>query len=361
MNALSEWLELEIRRDGKVWRQTYRARRARRAARGDRHHRASTGTRVTFLPDPQIFATTEFSFDVLVAAPARAVVPERRARASSITRRAQRQEPRLPLRGRHRLLRRAPEPHASAAAPAADPHRGRAQFDAERQEVPVGIEIALQYNDGVQRERLLASPTTSTRSRAARHLIGFRTALTRTLNRYVAQQAKNGKDRRSRRSPGDDIARGPDRGDLGQAPAAASSRGRPRPSSAPARCGPRRGARLRAARRPTSRRTRRSPSRSSRRCSTPRARAQAARKARDLVRRKGALVGPQPAGQARRLPGERPCEVRALHRRGRLGRRHRQAGPRPRDPGDPADPRQDPERRARAPRQDALERRRSRR
>ena len=54
----------------------------------------------------------------------------------------------------------------------------------------------------------------------------------------------------------------------------------------------------------------------------------------------------QPAGQARRLPVDQPRGVRALHRRGRLGRRPGQAGPRPADPGDPADPRQDPQRRA---------------
>ncbi len=61
-----------------------------------------------------------------------------------------------------------------------------------------------------------------------------------------------------------------------------------------------------------------------------------------------------PARQARRLPGARPREIRAVHRRGRQRRRLGQAGPQPRLPGDPADPRQDPERRARALRQDAV-------
>ena len=52
-----------------------------------------------------------------------------------------------------------------------------------------------------------------------------------------------------------------------------------------------------------------------------------------------------PARQAGRLPGEGPGAVRDLHRRGRLRRRLRQAGPRPQVPGDPAAARQDPERR----------------
>ncbi len=52
-----------------------------------------------------------------------------------------------------------------------------------------------------------------------------------------------------------------------------------------------------------------------------------------------------PARQAGRLPGEGPGAVRDLHRRGRLGRRQRQAGARPQVPGDPAAARQDPQRR----------------
>ena len=51
-----------------------------------------------------------------------------------------------------------------------------------------------------------------------------------------------------------------------------------------------------------------------------------------------------------------PATVRDLHRRGRLGRRHGQAGPRPALPGHPAAPRQDPERREGAHRQDARQR-----
>ena len=58
--------------------------------------------------------------------------------------------------------------------------------------------------------------------------------------------------------------------------------------------------------------------------------------------------------QARRLPGARPGEVRNVHRRGRLGRRLRQAGPQPREPGGAAAARQDPQRRAGALRQDDL-------
>ena len=57
---------------------------------------------------------------------------------------------------------------------------------------------------------------------------------------------------------------------------------------------------------------------------------EAARKARDLTRKKSALETSAPAGQARRLLARRPGALRDLPRRGRLGRRLGQAGARPR-------------------------------
>ena len=83
---------------------------------------------------------------------------------------------------------------------------------------------------------------------------------------------------------------------------------------------------------------------------------EAARKARDLTRKKSALDGGEPAGQARRLHAQRSGAVRDLPRRGRLGRRLGQAGARARVPGDPAAARQDHQRREGAHRQGAVER-----
>jgi DNA gyrase subunit B len=66
VNALSEWLEVEVRRDGKVHRQTYE--------RGDKTSelevigkvpKKETGTKVTFRPDPQVFDELGYNFDTL--------------------------------------------------------------------------------------------------------------------------------------------------------------------------------------------------------------------------------------------------------------------------------------------------------
>ena len=65
VNALSERLELEIWRDGKVYQQSYE-----RGDAGGRRSRSTgttkkRGTKITFKPDTQIFETTEYSFDTL--------------------------------------------------------------------------------------------------------------------------------------------------------------------------------------------------------------------------------------------------------------------------------------------------------
>ena len=66
VNALSEWLKLEIRQHGEVFAQEYR----RGAPVGDLSPIAKakrTGTRITFMPDTQVFTMTTFSFDVLAS------------------------------------------------------------------------------------------------------------------------------------------------------------------------------------------------------------------------------------------------------------------------------------------------------
>ncbi len=63
-NALSEWCEVEVRRDGKIWHQRYeRGLPATKVA--EKGKTKERGTTVSFLPDKEIFEKTEFSFDVL--------------------------------------------------------------------------------------------------------------------------------------------------------------------------------------------------------------------------------------------------------------------------------------------------------
>ncbi len=190
VNALSEKLELEIRRDGKVWRQTYR--------RGEPTSdfetigtTEKTGTRVTFHADPEIFKTIEYSFDVL----------SQRLRELSFLNAGLEIEIKDERSGKshhfcyeggivsfveHLNRKRSPlhKPPVFIS--------GERSFPDKRGEVPVQIEIALQYNDSYN-ESVYSFANNINTIEGGSHLVGFRTSLTRTLNRYIATHSKNGK------------------------------------------------------------------------------------------------------------------------------------------------------------------------
>ena len=98
------------------------------------------GTKITFKPDAQIFETTEFSFDTL-AQRLRELAFLNGGILITHRRRARRQEPRVPVRGRHRRVRRAPEQEQGGAST-----RSRSSCRATKD--GIDVEIALQWNDG---------------------------------------------------------------------------------------------------------------------------------------------------------------------------------------------------------------------
>src|ERR1700692_4549698 len=64
VNALSDWLELEIWRDGEVWEQTYNEGKPKAKLKSTGKTR-KTGTKITFHPDPTIFENHKYSYDIL--------------------------------------------------------------------------------------------------------------------------------------------------------------------------------------------------------------------------------------------------------------------------------------------------------
>ena len=188
----------------------------------------------------------------------------------------------------------------------------------------------MQWNNSYQ-ESLLSFANNINTHEGGTHLSGFRSALTRTRQRLRAQEGPA--EGEGGQPPGRGRARGPDRDHLGEDPGPAVRGPDEDQARQPAGRGLRPGGREPRARRVPRGEPRRGARRSSaRRCRRSRAR-EAARKARDLTRRKSALENSDAARQARRLLGARPVARRALHRRGRLGRRLRQAGPRPQHAG----------------------------
>ena len=191
VNALSSHLDVEVRRDGRIWRQSYQrgVPLAPLEVVGDTD---DTGTKITFLPDSEIFTSTEFSFDVLskrlrelsfLNAGVRILVRDLRSNKShdfcyegginSFVEHLN--EKRNPLH---------PEPIYLY---------GERTFDDHGREVRVEAEVSLQYNDSYN-ESVYSFANNINTVEGGTHLIGFRTALTRTFNRYIASTstAKSG-------------------------------------------------------------------------------------------------------------------------------------------------------------------------
>ena len=196
VNALSEWLKLEIRRDGKVYHQEYR--------KGDPATKLEeigvsekTGTKITFKPDGTIFkGTNEFSFEVL----------SQRLRELSYL---------------NRGLKITLTDERSGKAHEFSFAGGLAQFVADlnttrvvTHEKPIVVEgeqdgtvveIALQWNDSYQ-DSIFCFTNNIKNKDGGTHLTGFRAALTRTVNAY-AQSAGLLKDLKNGLG-GDDISEG---------------------------------------------------------------------------------------------------------------------------------------------------------
>jgi DNA gyrase subunit B len=185
VNALSEWLEAEIRRDGQVWSQSFEKGVATGPVR-PLGQAKSTGTKVTFLPDAEIFPRIDFDADIL----------EKRLRELSYLNRGV----------RIRLVdERGPEPrdvefHSTEGLAEFVAYLNRAQTVLHPPVVLMGrdedrgveVEVALQYNDSIS-EMVVSYCNNINTIEGGTHLTGFRTALTRTLNQYArdAAPAKN--------------------------------------------------------------------------------------------------------------------------------------------------------------------------
>ena len=82
---------------------------------------------------------------------------------------------------------------------------GERRFTQGGREVPVGIEIAIQYNE-TYNESVYCFANNINTVEGGSHLIGFRTALTRAINRYITTHMKNGKG--VPETTGDDVREG---------------------------------------------------------------------------------------------------------------------------------------------------------
>ena len=183
VNALSVKLVAKVKRDGSLFRQTF----CRGVPEGPMEvlgPAEGTGTQITFYPDPEIFETTEFDYEILQNRFRNQAFLNRIVTIDFRDRRSGRQErfhyeggvsefvqylnkSRTPLH---------PEPiHISGEYP----------YDEGRK---VEVEVALQYTDGYSNDNISSFVNTINTPEGGTHIAGFRTALTKTINDYAKEK-----------------------------------------------------------------------------------------------------------------------------------------------------------------------------
>src|SRR4051812_16935890 len=178
VNALSERLDLEVRRDGHVWTQSYE----RGIPMGDLQKGAptqETGTTITFLPDLEIFDEIIFDFETLAQRMRETAFLTKGLRIELVDRRGAGDRVEFRYEGGIRdfvaYLNENKEPI----------HRKIVYFEGESDEGQV--EVAMQWNSSYQ-ESIFSFANNINTTEGGTHLSGFRSALTRTLNDYARRK-----------------------------------------------------------------------------------------------------------------------------------------------------------------------------
>ena len=198
VNALSEWLVAEVHRDGKIYRQEF----VRGVAQTDVQivgDAEDTGTTISFMPDAEIFTETlELSQETLVQHMRETAFLTRGLRIVLADERAGGETVEFHYEGGIRdfvaYVNGAKEPV----------HKHIVYFEAETEEG--ALEVAMQWNTSYQ-ESVFSFANNINTHEGGSHLSGFRSALTGTLNRY-GRSANLIKDKKEDALEGEDVREG---------------------------------------------------------------------------------------------------------------------------------------------------------
>ncbi|MSP26133.1 MAG: DNA topoisomerase (ATP-hydrolyzing) subunit B [Myxococcales bacterium] len=186
VNATSEWLKLEIKREGRVWQQEY-GRGAAKYPLKAVGETTSTGTKVRFKPDPEIFSFTEFSFDILANRLRELAFLNAGLRIHLTDERPPGAEETFLFRGGvsefvHHLTEAKEPVHADVIYFVAD-----AETTIDGTAAPIVIEVAMQWTGSYQ-EAIFCFTNNVKNKDGGTHLTGLRTALTRCVNSYATKE-----------------------------------------------------------------------------------------------------------------------------------------------------------------------------
>jgi len=174
VNFLSEWLEVEIRRDGQVFQQKYKRGKPTGPLEVTGKTK-KTGTTVTFKPDAEIFEVTEYSFDTL----------SQRLRELSflnagirITIKDERTDKFHEFQYKGGIVSFVEHLNKSKA-----PIHPKVMYIAGEKE-SIQMEMALQWNDSYA-DNVFSYANNINTTEGGTHMVGFKSALTRTINAYA--------------------------------------------------------------------------------------------------------------------------------------------------------------------------------
>jgi DNA gyrase subunit B len=181
VNALSEWLKVEVRRDGKIYRQEFARGEPVTALKveGKTARRSDTGTTITFLPDAEIFEEIEFEWETLVQRLRETAFLTRGLLICLVDERAGGERIEFRYEGGIRdfvaYVNQAKEPI----------HKHIVYFEGESEQG--NVEVAMQWNTKYV-ESVYSFANNINTHEGGTHLSGFNAALTRTLNKYARDQ-----------------------------------------------------------------------------------------------------------------------------------------------------------------------------
>jgi DNA gyrase subunit B len=195
VNALSEWFDVEIKQNGNVYQQHYE----RGTPVGPLNVVGKTkgrGTKVTFKADPEIFEVLDFSYDILTQRLRELAFLNRDLKITLSDERTEKEQVFHYSGGIVSFVEHLNKNKTTL-------HHKPIYVSGEKEDIIV--EIALQYNDGYT-ETIFTFANNINTKEGGTHLIGLKSALTRTVNSYAISSGllKNGKESFS----GEDIREG---------------------------------------------------------------------------------------------------------------------------------------------------------
>ncbi|HEV8385322.1 MAG TPA: DNA gyrase subunit B, partial [Candidatus Acidoferrales bacterium] len=197
VNALSDWLDLEICRDGEVYEQSYECGKPTSKLKATGKTRR-TGTKVTFHPDGKIFDKVNYSFDLLSQRLRELAFLNKGLKIKLTDERSDKTAEFRFTGGIAEFVK-----HLTKGKTAL--HDSPIYIEGRKDNVE--IEIALQYNDGYT-ENVFAFANTINTVDGGTHLSGFRSALTRTINYYASSFGMLKEQKEEVSITGDDVREG---------------------------------------------------------------------------------------------------------------------------------------------------------